>query len=66
MEEKETQATTKDVVPEQWKDFGFLPIPKRVRYDPERPAHFGLMMNVIFGVASTFSMCSRLLLYLRS
>ena len=40
---------------ENWKDFGFLPIPKRVRYDPERPFHFGLLMNVIFGVASTFS-----------
>ena len=45
-----------DVPADNWKDFGFLPIPKHVRYDPERPAHFGLLMNVIFGVASTFSM----------
>ncbi|PIL34821.1 hypothetical protein GSI_02608 [Ganoderma sinense ZZ0214-1] len=44
-----------DVPAENWKDFGFLPIPKRVRYDPERPFHFGLLMNVIFGVASTFT-----------
>ena len=37
------------------RDFGFLPIPNRVRYDPDHPAHFGLLMNVIFGIASTFS-----------
>ncbi|KAM5541230.1 hypothetical protein V8D89_005159 [Ganoderma adspersum] len=53
-EEKEAETTVNDGEEQEWKDFGFLPIPKRVRYDPERPAHFGLMMNVIFGVASTF------------
>ncbi|KAI0336830.1 MFS general substrate transporter [Cubamyces sp. BRFM 1775] len=36
------------------KDFGFLPIPSRLQYDPEHPAHFGLAMNVTFGLASTF------------
>ena len=35
-------------------DFGFLPIPKRLRYDPKRPAHFGLLLNATFGIASTF------------
>ena len=45
------------------KDFGFLPIPLGVRYDPEHPAHFGLWMNVIFGVASTFSTSYVLLPY---
>ncbi|KAI0051500.1 MFS general substrate transporter [Auriscalpium vulgare] len=35
-------------------DFGFLPIPNRLRYDPEHPAHFGLLLNVVFGIASTF------------
>ncbi|KAI0671253.1 major facilitator superfamily domain-containing protein, partial [Trametes maxima] len=35
-------------------DFGFLPIPKHLQYDPEHPAHFGLAMNVTFGLASTF------------
>ncbi|RDX44131.1 MFS general substrate transporter [Lentinus brumalis] len=35
-------------------DFGFLPVPSRVRYDPDHPAQFGLLMNVIFGIASTF------------
>lgn len=36
------------------KDFGFLPIPRRLRYDPEHPAHFGLLLNATFGIASTF------------
>ncbi|KAI0632361.1 MFS general substrate transporter [Trametes polyzona] len=36
------------------RDFGFLPIPKSLQYDPEHPAHFGLAMNVTFGIASTF------------
>lgn len=35
-------------------DFGFLPIPKRLRYNPKRPAHFGLLLNATFGIASTF------------
>ncbi|KAH9919162.1 MFS general substrate transporter [Epithele typhae] len=35
-------------------DFGFLPIPSRARYDPKHPAHFGLAMNALFGLASTF------------
>ncbi|KAI1789923.1 major facilitator superfamily domain-containing protein [Ganoderma leucocontextum] len=54
-DEKTIGKVVDDVPAENWKDFGFLPIPKRVRYDPERPAHFGLLMNVIFGVASTFT-----------
>ncbi|KAI8969423.1 major facilitator superfamily domain-containing protein [Trametes punicea] len=36
------------------RDFGFIPIPRRLQYDPEHPAHFGLAMNVTFGIASTF------------
>ncbi|KAJ7119752.1 major facilitator superfamily domain-containing protein [Mycena epipterygia] len=35
-------------------DFGFLPIPRRLRYDPKKPFHFGLVLNVLFGFASTF------------
>jgi hypothetical protein len=30
-------------------DFGILPIPKRLRYDPDKPFHFGLLLNVLFG-----------------
>ncbi|KAG6825945.1 hypothetical protein H0H92_001755 [Tricholoma furcatifolium] len=35
-------------------DFGLIPIPRRLRYDPEKPFHFGLLLNVGFGFASTF------------
>lgn len=37
------------------KDFGFLPIPKHLRYNPAKPPHFGLLLNIAFGFASTFS-----------
>jgi hypothetical protein len=36
-------------------DFGFIPIPKHLRYDPERPFYFGTFLNVAFGFAATFS-----------
>lgn len=36
-------------------DFGFLPIPTRLRYDPDKPFHFGLVLNIAFGFASTFT-----------
>ncbi|KAF9235646.1 major facilitator superfamily domain-containing protein [Melanogaster broomeanus] len=42
----------RDIIPST--DFGFLPIPKRLRYDPDKPFHFGLLLNVSFGFASTF------------
>ncbi|KAF8194412.1 major facilitator superfamily domain-containing protein [Mycena galopus ATCC 62051] len=35
-------------------DFGFLPIPRRLRYDPQKPFHFGIVLNALFGFASTF------------
>jgi len=37
------------------KDFGYLPIPKRLRYDPDKPFYFGMMLNISFGVGATFS-----------
>jgi hypothetical protein len=37
------------------KDFGILPVPQRLRYDPDRPPQFGLMINIAFGLFSTFS-----------
>ena len=59
--EKDVQnGSSRDASDDEWKDFGFLPIPERVRYHPESPAHFGLTMNVIFGIASTFSTLVRL------
>ena len=59
--EKDVQnGSSGDASDEEWKDFGFLPIPARVRYHPKSPAHFGLIMNVTFGIASTFSTLVRL------
>ncbi|KAJ3721378.1 major facilitator superfamily domain-containing protein [Lentinula guzmanii] len=40
------------------KDFGFLPVPKRLRYDPDNPFHFGMFLNILFGVTSTFSVAN--------
>jgi len=37
------------------KDFGLIPIPRHLRYDPSKPFHFGIALNVAFGFASTFS-----------
>lgn len=37
------------------RDFGFLPIPKRLRWDPTDPPEFSLLLNAIFGFAATFS-----------
>ncbi|KAF7357362.1 putative transporter YgaY [Mycena sanguinolenta] len=39
-------------------DFGFLPIPQRLRYNPQKPFHFGLLLNVLFGFASTFTVAN--------
>ncbi|KAJ3543468.1 hypothetical protein NM688_g5853 [Phlebia brevispora] len=38
----------------QTKDFGFLPIPRRLQYDPDSAPHFGWAMNILFAIASTF------------
>lgn len=39
-------------------DFGFLPTPRRLRYDPDKPFHFGLVLNAAFGFASTFTVAN--------
>jgi len=36
------------------KDFNIIPIPLRLRYHKGKPFHFGIVLNVWFGVASTF------------
>ncbi|SJL01269.1 related to dityrosine transporter [Armillaria ostoyae] len=36
------------------KDLGFIPIPRRLRYDPARPFQFGIGLNVLFAFACTF------------
>ena len=35
-------------------DFYFIPIPVYLRYDPNAPPHFSLLLNIVFGLASTF------------
>ncbi|KAG8214846.1 major facilitator superfamily domain-containing protein [Butyriboletus roseoflavus] len=39
-------------------DFGILPIPERLQYDPDKPFHFGLVLNLSFGFASTFTVAN--------
>lgn len=36
-------------------DLYFLPIPRRLQWDPEAPPKFTLLLNVIFGFSATFS-----------
>ena len=58
--EKEQSANNADfkiLIPE---DFGFIPVPRHLRYDPTKPFHFGLSLNIAFGLASTFSECFNL------
>lgn len=42
------------------RDFFFIPVPKYLRHDPAKPAHFGLFLNCVFAVATTFSESLRL------
>lgn len=37
------------------KDFGFIPIPRHLRHDPEKPHHFGWTLNIAFGFATMFT-----------
>ncbi|KAJ8583348.1 MFS general substrate transporter, partial [Rhizopogon salebrosus TDB-379] len=54
----ELRALSPDAAPtqESWstKDFGLIPIPKRLRYNPDKPFHFGILLNASFGFACTF------------
>ncbi|CAA7266065.1 unnamed protein product [Cyclocybe aegerita] len=44
--------------PQYTKDLGLIPTPKHLRYDPTRPPHFGIALNVAFGFASTFTVAN--------
>ena len=48
------------------KDFGLIPIPRHLRYDPSKPFHFGIALNVAFGFACTFSESDTLFHFLYS
>lgn len=37
------------------KDLGFLVVPKHARYDPDKPFHFGVTMNIAFGLGATLT-----------
>ncbi|KAG9017682.1 hypothetical protein FRB90_000272 [Tulasnella sp. 427] len=39
--------------PARTRDFGIIPIPYSRQYHPERPFHFTMTLNIIFGFAST-------------
>jgi hypothetical protein len=45
-------------------DFGLIPLPKRLRYDPEKPFPFGNLLHVSFGFASAFGVFSSRSFYL--
>ena len=53
---RSSQTTTSVTKSPRPTNFGIVPLPKRLVYDPDRPAHFGLLLNVVFGLSSTFSM----------
>ncbi|CAL1706610.1 unnamed protein product [Somion occarium] len=36
------------------KDFGIIPIPKRLQHDPKNPHQWTLLLNIVFGLSSTF------------
>lgn len=55
LEAKPETPSDVDSISQSQTDFGFIPIPKRLRYDPDRPFHFGMTLNIAFGFASTFS-----------
>ncbi|KAI0072581.1 MFS general substrate transporter [Panus rudis PR-1116 ss-1] len=40
------------------KDFGFVPIPRRLRHDPRKPHPWNLTLNIVFGLASTFTVAN--------
>ncbi len=42
------------------RDFLVIPVPRYLRHNPQRPAHFGLFLNIVFAVATTFSKCTYL------
>lgn len=44
-----------DIQHQRSRDFGIIPIPRHLRYDPAKPFHFGLVLNIAFGFISTFS-----------
>ena len=38
-------------------NFGFLPVPRNCRVSETKPFKFNLTINILFGLASTFTVC---------
>ena len=55
MDKEQSQSNNADFKIPLPKDFGFIPVPRHLRYNPTKPFHFGLLLNIGFGFASTFS-----------
>ena len=55
LDKEQSQSNDADFKVFLQKDFGFIPVPRHLRYDPTKPFHFGLLLNIAFGFASTFS-----------
>ncbi|KAK1219523.1 hypothetical protein PQX77_017758 [Marasmius sp. AFHP31] len=49
---------SKETAGQHTRDFGLIPIPRRLQYDPQKPFHFGIMLQVAFGFASTFTVAN--------
>ena len=60
VDKEQSQSSNADFTILSPKDFGFIPVPRHLRYDPTKPFHFGLLLNIGFGFASTFSECFNL------
>lgn len=61
-EEKNSEDSVEEVTPIEenhgdivTRDFYFLPIPRNMWHDPSKPPRFGLALNALFGLSSTFS-----------
>lgn len=50
-----TNRISRQPLPSRSRDFGIIPIPPKRRYHPEVPFQFTIVLNIIFGFASTTS-----------
>lgn len=50
----DSMSSTKQTLRKHTKDLGFIPIPKRLQYNSEKPKKFTVFLNYSFGIATTF------------
>lgn len=58
MMDVERALSTLEESPMPHKDFGFLVVPKRLRYSATHPFYFGTWSRIVFGSGCAFSQCS--------